>query len=157
MQRTISSKQTFLMKIVFPLLWIPLFSIGILSVFFNSSMKSDFPKIYVLLIWIIALISIYWFCIRLKKVSVFGDSLYVSNYLKEIKIPLSEIINVTENVWVNIHPVTIHLKNPSEFGNKIVFMPTFRFFGFWSSHPIVSELIELANSKRSDSIFRSQF
>jgi len=65
----------------------------------------------------------------------------------QIAIPLSEIYDVTENVCVNIHPVTIHLRSPSEFGDKIVFMPTTRFFAFFSPHPVVNELKELARSR----------
>jgi len=90
---------------------------------------------------------IYWSCMRLKAVSVDDNYLYVSNYMREISIPLSEVSDVTENVWLNIHPVTIHLKSPSEFGDKIVFMPTVRFFAFFSSHPVVSELKRLARSR----------
>ena len=83
----------------------------------------------------------------MKRVSVDDNFLYVSNYLKEIAIPLSDIHDVAENRWVNIHPVTIRLKASSEFGDKIVFMPTARFFALFSSHPVVSELKELARSK----------
>jgi len=51
---------------------------------------------------------------------------------------------VTENFWLNVHPVTLHLKNPSEFGRKIVFMPACRFFNsWWISHPVVGELNKL--------------
>lgn len=145
------------MKIVFPLIWIIFFGIGTIPSLFNPTAKSGLPTIYILFIWIVAVAFVYWFGIRLKKVGIFGDSLYVSNYQKEIKIPLSEVADVTENVWVNIHPVTIHLKNESEFGNKIVFMPTFRAFAFWSSHPIVDELITLANSQKTNMVFKSQF
>ena len=76
--------------------------------------------------------------------SVADGFLYVSNYMKEITVPLTEIYDVTENIWINIHPVTIHLKSPSEFGDKIRFMPKTRFFAWFSSHPIVNELKELA-------------
>ena len=83
---------------------------------------------------------------RLKYVSVDDDYLYVSNFFREIVIPLSDIHDVTENVWINYHPVTIHLKHPSEFGDKIVFMPKTR-FSLFSSHPVVKELKQLAGSK----------
>jgi hypothetical protein len=85
--------------------------------------------------------------VRYKEVSVDEEYLYVSNFIKEIAIPLSDIVDVTESRWLNTHPVTIYLKSPSEFGNKIVFMPTIRFFGF-TSHPVVSELKRLARSRR---------
>ena len=51
------------------------------------------------------------------------------------------------NPWLNLHPVTIHLNSPSEFSDKIVFMPKVRAFAFFSSHPVVDELKELARSK----------
>jgi len=111
------------------------------------------PKWIFLFFWFAGSAFIYWSCIRLKEVSVDDHFLYVSNYLKEIIIPLSEIYDVTENVWVNIHPVTIRLKSPSEFGDKIVFMPTVRFFAMFSSHPVVSELKELARSKHMGAKF----
>lgn len=105
------------------------------------------PKWIFLIAWVAGAGFIWWSCTRLKKVSVDDNFLYVSNYQKEIAIPLSDIDDVTENLWVNIHPVTIHLKSSSEFGEKIVFMPTARYFAFFSSHPVVSELRELARSK----------
>ncbi len=84
------------------------------------------PKWAFLFAWAAGAAFIYWSCIRLKEVSVDENFLYVSNYMKEVSIPLSEIYDVTENVWLNIHPVTIHLKSPSEFGDKIIFMPKVR-------------------------------
>ena len=78
------------------------------------------------------------------------DVLYVSNFFKEIKIPLTEIEKVTENIALTHHPVTLHLKNSSEFGKKIVFIPTFKFRIFYKSHPITDELTNLARSKRFD-------
>ena len=112
------------------------------------------PKWLFLFIWLAGSAFIYWGCVRLKEVSVDTEFLYVSNYIKEITIPLSEIFDVTENLWLNIHPVTIHLKSPSEFGAKIVFMPTVRFFSLFSSHPVVSELKELARAKNMTAKFR---
>jgi hypothetical protein len=79
-----------------------------------------------------------------KKVRTDGSAIYVSNYLNEVRIPFDAVRDVTENRWINIHPVTIHFRHSTPFGNRIVFMPTFRFFN-WRSHPVVSELRELAH------------
>lgn len=147
MKRTLSSLQTFLMKIIFPVIWIPLFGFGTLTrIFGGFEGPGPQPTWLFLVIWIAASAFIYWNCVRLKVVSVDDNFLYVSNYLKEIAVPLSEIYDVTENLWINIHPVTIHLRSPSEFGDKIVFMPKTRLFAFFSSHPVVDELKELARS-----------
>ena len=136
------------MKFVFPAFWIPSLGLGTLSVFLGGFEGPDPPpKLLFLFAYVAGAVFIWWSCVRLKQVSVDNNFLYVSNYIKEIAIPLSEIHDVTENRWVNIHPVTIRLKSSSEFGDKIVFMPTVRFFAFFSSHPVVSELKELARSK----------
>ena len=65
---------------------------------------------------------------RLKKVRAHETAIYVSNYLKEIRIPSNAIRDVTENRWINIHPATIHFRFSTPFGDSIVFMPTVRLF-----------------------------
>ena len=133
------------MKIVFPAFWILLFGFATLTLFLGGADGPNAPpKWLVLFVWIAGAAYICWSCFRLKEVSVDDNYLYVSNYFKEIAIPLTEIYDVTENVWLQMHPVTIHLRSPSEFGNKIVFMPKARMFAFFSSHPVVNELKALA-------------
>jgi hypothetical protein len=149
-ERTISSAQTFIMKCLFPVVWISGFGFGTLVLFLGGfhgrenaappeSMKWEF-----LAIWIAGSAFIWWVCARLKKVQISNDSIIVSNFLKEIRIPFDQIIDVTENRWINIHPVTIHLRSATCFGSRIMFMPTKRLFG-WRTHPIVGELRKLAN------------
>ena len=145
MKRRLSSFQTILVKIVMPVVWLPL--LGFLDVTtFAVKGANEAPEWILLGMLVASSALVYWYGIRLKVVSVDDNFLYVSNYLKEISIPLSDIYDVTENFWINNHPVTIHLKSPSEFGDKIVFMPTTRFFAMFSSHPVVNELKELARS-----------
>jgi len=67
-------------------------------------------------------------------------ALYISNYSTEIVVPLNNVAGVTENVLINIHPITILFRSETEFGSQIVFMPESRWFGFWSSHPVVGEI-----------------
>jgi hypothetical protein len=153
MRRRLSSLQTFLIKVIFPIFWTTIWGIGTVVMFFTEEGKNAPPKFIFLLIWIIGIAFLYWSCIRLKAVSVDEDFLYVSNYLREISIPLSNIYDVTENRWINIHPVTIHLKSPSEFGDKIIFMPKVRVFSLFSSHPVVAELKELARMKSMEAGF----
>ena len=150
MRRRLSSLQTILVKVIFPGLWIPIWGFVTLMAFLGGSEDADpVAKWFALCALVVVSAFIYWSGIRLKVVSVDDNFLYVSNYLKEISIPLSEIYDVTENVWINSHPVTIHLSSPSEFGDKIVFMPKTRFFALFSSHPVVKELKMLARSKNT--------
>jgi hypothetical protein len=149
-ERTLSSAQTFFMKFVFPTIWISMFGLGTLALFFGAfhgqgdtappaAMKWQF-----LAGWIAGSTFILWGCARLKKVRTDGTAIYVSNYLREVRIPFDAVRDVTENRWINIHPVTIHFRHSTPFGDRIVFMPRVRLFG-WRSHPVVSELRELAH------------
>ena len=52
--------------------------------------------------------------------------LYVSNYIREISVPFSEIIDVRQNRWINYRPITIYFRDATEFGGKATFMPKWR-------------------------------
>ncbi len=75
--------------------------------------------------------------------------LYVSNYRKEISIPFSEIAHVSEFILSDPRRITIKLHHPTEFGQKIVFLSTYRFGGWLAGpHPIVKELQGLTSQQR---------
>ncbi|HEX7614705.1 MAG TPA: hypothetical protein VF554_05430 [Thermoanaerobaculia bacterium] len=144
--RFLSSRQTFVSKFVFPALWISLFGLGTLAMWTGVMTGEDekgpppAERWIFLALWTGGSAFILWSCAGLKRVRVDQRFLYVSNYRKEIAVPLNSIASVTENRWVNTHPVTIHFREPTEFGFHITFIPTMRLFGFWSSHPVVAEL-----------------
>lgn len=141
---TISSAQTFIMKCVFPTMWIGLFGLGTLTMLLaphHGSRDFDGPGPWFFLIMLIAGTAfIWWACIRLKRVRMDANALYISNYRTDIVVPLANVSDVTENRWVNIHPVTIHFHSDTEFGSQVVFMPKVRWFGGWRPHPVVAEI-----------------
>lgn len=85
-----------------------------------------------------------WNAFRIKRVRADSRNLYVSNYFKETTIPLSEIADVTEIVWIEPRIVTIHLKSPSEFGQKVAFLAPWRMFNWYRPSPIVADLRQMA-------------
>ena len=148
--RTLSSAQTFLLKAIFPPLWFLLFGAVTVGMWSGSIPMQDgstsaMPamKWMLLLAWLAGSAAIYWNCVRLKRVDLDGSTLLISNFRTTIRVPLRDIEEVTEARWINTHPVTLHLRRPTDFGSNIVFMPKARLFGFWSSHPVVGELREL--------------
>lgn len=147
--RTLSSGLTFLMKVIFPMLWISGFGLGTL-VLWLSPMMSDAGhsavaiKWQFLVAWIAGAAFVLWICGGLKRVRVDSKNLYISNYRHEISVPLSTVSDVTEHRWINIHPVTVHFSQSTEFGRSVTFMPTTRLFGFLSSHPVVADLKQLS-------------
>ncbi len=148
MRRTISSDQTFIMKFVFPAIWIGIFAAMTLVLFAGGGVfrdRSGTPpppelKWFFLIATIGGAAALYWFGIRLKRVALDASTLYVSNYRREIGVPLRDIEEVSENRWVSIHPVTVRFFRETEFGAAIVFMPKARWFALFSSHPVVKEL-----------------
>lgn len=158
--RTISSAQTFIMKLVFPALWISVFGFGTASLWLdfmhdkNGTSPPSEMKFMFLIMWLAGTAFILWSCARLKRVRLDDKHIHVSNYRREISIPLSLIAGVTEIRWINIHPVTIHLRKDTEFGRSITFMPTIRFFALWSSHPIVTELNRLSTQVAPNNLLR---
>ena len=136
------------MKFIFPPLWIGGFAIGTASLFLAPSTWTDAngaspdlgTKWIFLLGTIVGSAFIWWSCMRLKRVRMDDRTLYISNYRDEIAVPLVSVAEVTENRWLNIHPVTIEFHHETDFGARIVFMPKNRWFGFWSSHPVVKEI-----------------
>jgi len=135
------------MKFVFPAVWIGGFAIGTLVLFFSSALQGrDGEPPDPGLKWIFLGITcagtvfLWWICMRLKCVRMDDKALYISNYSTEIVVPLNNVAGVTENVLINIHPITILFRSETEFGSQIVFMPESRWFGFWSSHPVVGEI-----------------
>ena len=145
---TLSSAQTFVMKYVFPVVWIGGFAIGTLSLFLSPSFLHNPEggptdpslKWFFLIATILGTVFIWWACARLKRVRMDARFLHISNFSTEILVPLANVAEVTENRWVNSHPVTIHFHSETEFGTQVIFMPKIRWFGFWSSHPVVDEI-----------------
>ena len=146
--RTLSSAQTFLMKVIFPPFWIGGFALATITLFLSPGSWHDArggaldpdTKWFFLLATIVGGGFIWWSCVRLKRVRMDDKALYISNYSTEIAVPLVNVAQVSENRWINIHPVTIEFHAGTEFGSRVVFMPKVRWFAFWSSHPVVEEI-----------------
>jgi hypothetical protein len=133
------------MKIVLPVIWISGFGFGTVTLFRAGDRFGHRPpppemKWAFLAGLLVGSMLIYAWGVRLMRVVMTDGELLISNYLREIVVPLSDIDQVTENRWVNVHPVTVRFVHRTDFGHRIVFMPKVRPFAFFSSHPIVAEL-----------------
>lgn len=145
LRQPLSSTFTIVYKYFFPVVWIGGFGIGTLAVLFS---KPDMAGGFILA-FLLGYLICHWFCFPLMEVEVDDDFLYVSNYKKTIQIPHSNIENVTETPFINIHPIWIDFKTPTEFGDRIIFMPYFHIGSLlMMSHPAVSKLKELSKSSK---------
>jgi len=74
-----------------------------------------------------------------------AQQLFVSNYVREIGIPFSAIVDVRQNRWLNSRPITIYFRGATQFGDRVTFIPKWRFrIQFWRIDPVVDELKQLA-------------
>jgi hypothetical protein len=149
MRRRLSSAQTFFAKFIFPAGFFAAAAV-MLTLFIALPLLADWP-----FTWAGALIALGWaggvtWCcftvyIPLKVVSLDGRCLRVSNFRKEIAIPLSEVKQVEEVKQFRFKLVSLSLKRPNEFGREIKFMPRAR-LRLWKEHPVVGELRGLIES-----------
>jgi hypothetical protein len=144
----LSSSRTFWYKLVFPILWVSGFGLGTLAMFagwYDHSSPQDLnTRLTFLLVWVVGSSFIIWLAHRLKTVAVARDHLLVGNYQKEIEIPLSSIIRVSETHLVNPKQIVLRLYPACEFGDKIVFIPKVRFYNPFGDHPAVTRLRRLS-------------
>ena len=143
MRRTISSTLvTFVCKFVFSIVWIGGFGLGTI-ILFVSGQDQKWPF---LILWIIGSFIIYDFCIKLKFVETDDNYLYISNYVKKIKVHLSEVAEIRETLFINL-PIFIRFKNDTIFGGQIMFAPKGLYV--FRRHPIVQELRDMVQKGRN--------
>ena len=124
MRRKLSSGRTFLLKFVVPIVWVAGFAAGTALLFTAGGLtdRNGFPtppemKWIFLGVTVVGALVLYWFCTRLKQVEIDEQWLYVSNFAREIRIPLADIEEVTENRWVSSRPITVQFRRENEFGS----------------------------------------
>jgi hypothetical protein len=131
MRRALSSPFTFFFKFVFPALWLAVGSFALIRAVADSDTKHVFLVVLFIIVWtgVPTLIN-YWNNFPLKKAYLGDGVLRISNYITEIKIPLSNIDDVRASAypwmgWWRWPPyrVVITLKSPTEFGDRILIIP----------------------------------
>jgi len=149
-KKRLSMFGTFFFKVMFPAIWIGGFGHGTLL-----GWQSDAEEKYVFLVaWIIGSTIILLATASLKCVKIEDADLVISNYIKTIRVPLSQIHSVSENYFVSPKLVWITFKAPTVFGDKIKFSPVISlrdWFCAFHSHSIVKELRELSEIDKSHS------
>jgi hypothetical protein len=111
----------------------------------NNAISHPQVMLSFLAMWALASTLILYTSAGLKRVCMDERQLYVSNYVQEIDIPFSAIVDVRQNFWLNFRPITIFLRETTEFGDRVTFMPKQRIrLQFWRVDPIVTELNQLA-------------
>ncbi len=88
-------------------------------------------------------VSFYWYYVRLKKVTVHADGLVISNFVREIRVPWRDIVDVSGSRWVSTRQITVTFDRDFGFGTSIIFMPKTRILWPGQEHPAAQELRDL--------------
>lgn len=148
----ISSKWTFFYKRIFPVIllgFLLLFATGALA-----TQRSANPPPAALFLLVAVFMAVVGFFIFRKlifdlvdEVWDAGDALVVRNKGREERILLPNIINIGYTQFVNPPRVTLWLRTPGLFGDKVSFCPPAGFSPFAVS-PIVGELVRRVDEAR---------
>jgi hypothetical protein len=125
MRKVISSPFTFFLKFLLPAGWL---AIGLSGLFVRLVQRQFDGSLLFICLWLGVSLLVFWRgMFPLKKVALGDDSLHVSNFLREIEIPFSEVQGVKAIGFGWFHwpmpSIIVSLKVSSEFGERIKFMP----------------------------------
>jgi hypothetical protein len=138
-------------KFVLPAMWISVFgfvTFWLFSSAFHGSGGGPPPPVkwIFLVVWVIGTAVWYRCCIPLKRVSMNGGELIVSNYAREIRVPLRRIRRISESRFQNPRSIKLAFDEDLGFGASIVFIPAQIFLWRWQEHPIARQLRQLSNT-----------
>jgi hypothetical protein len=149
--KRISSRQTFFIKNVFPVIWF-----GLIAVFFIAAAMGPGRSFLPLLV-VPAFLAIFGF-VLLKKLAwdladeVYdcGDYLVVRKAGEEDNIALSNIMNVSASLLLNPPRITLKLVQPGKFGSEIAFTPIKAFtFNPFAKDQVSEDLMVRVDEARS--------
>ena len=154
--RIISSRQTEFGWVTGPLFFVA-GTVLLIGIFYFGWFADYYRRLFIVPIspvqlnllwggWLLACVFSLWWNFRLKRVAVDGESIYVSDFFQQMKRPIGDVLGVTENRWLKIHPVTIEFAGETPWGHYVRFMPKVRFLvPSFVSHPIVGELRDMVS------------
>jgi hypothetical protein len=139
----LSGRQTFYFKFILPIVWFGLFGFGTAMMFVSPDRFRPPPPTWVkwqfVAFTLVGAAAYARFSLPLKRVRMDDQALYVSNYLREIRVPFADVQEVTQRGWLNARWVTVMLWRESQLGRRIVFLPETS-WRWWGANPKVEEL-----------------
>ncbi len=120
----LSSRLTAWWKIWFPIWWIGGFLATDIMIFTGAfDAAPPYFRIIFPAVTIAGSVFIWWACLRLKVVSKDDEDLVIGNFRRTARVPLSEVLRVTQVPFLSPVTVVIEFKSPTTFGRSIRFIP----------------------------------
>ena len=144
MQR-VSSNLTIVLKLFLPTFWIVFFgAFTIIVLFARNAYFGQIPavpfKIGTVLFYLSGLAMFYFTLIKLKRVELGDEHVYVTNYFKHLKYPYRDIEKIEDSSIGFFQTATIWLKAPGTFGSRVTFVVSpANYDHFWKTHPTLEK------------------
>jgi hypothetical protein len=153
--RRISSGMTFFYKRIFPIIWFGFLVLFMAAPFvapkFGVSVSgSPVPFLFAPVMMIVGYFAMKKLLFNLvDEVLDAGDALVIRNGHLEDRVALSDIMNVGYSPFMNPPRVTLSLRNPSLFGDRVSFCAPVSLMPIYSASPVVvDELIKRIDAAR---------
>jgi hypothetical protein len=152
--RRISSSMTFFYKRVFPAIWFGFLLLFMAAPFIAPLVGGSVSGSPMAFLFVPAFMIVFGYFSMKKlvfdlvdEVMDAGDALIIRNGGSEERLALSDIMNVGYSQYMNPPRVTLSLRNPSKFGDRVAFCAPVSLLPF-STSPIVDELIKRIDEAR---------
>jgi hypothetical protein len=147
MQR-VSTNLTLFYKFFVPVFWIVFFgSMTIAAFVYDNAFYGEIPggpfRIGLVTFFISGVIMFLFTLMRLKRVEMGNDGMYVTNYFKHLRCPYEDIEKIAESEFLFFKVVTVHLRAKGTFGKKFTFLASRdRYAEFWRKYPNLHDSIK---------------
>ena len=148
----ISSRQTFFLKRILPILWIAIISVPVVSMAVMGNLSKTpmlvAAPVLLLIVGFVVYRNLVWDLA--DEVYDGGDYLLVKARGREERIPLSNIMNVSATTMVNPPRVTLRLVKEGALGKEVSFAPIKPFtLNAFARNAIAENLIERVDKART--------
>lgn len=143
----ISTNLTLFYKFFIPVFWLVFFgSITVASLLYSFSYVGRIPaptfRIIMIFIFLSGTATLYMTLLRLKRVEMSEDFVYVTNYFKSFRYPYHNIEGIRTTRFFFIQIATLTLRESGSLGKHIIFIPSKqRFKIFFDQHPDLKVLL----------------
>lgn len=147
MQR-VSTNLTLFYKFFIPVFWIIFFgAFTVASFFYGEELSGGLSvrsfQIGTLLFFLSGVAVLGFTLMRLKRVEMNREFVYVTDYFKNFRYPWHNIESIQEADFLFLQIVTINLKAPGSFGKRIIFIASKGLLeGFWHENPELREAVQ---------------
>lgn len=127
----VSSNLTLLLKFFIPVFWIVFFGAFTIAVLasqnpYFGNIPAFVFKLGILTFYLLGMLVLYMYFLRLKRVEMDEQFVYVSNYFRSFRYPWEDIEDLSNRDFTLFQLIRIRLKGSGSFGRSMTFLASRR-------------------------------